>query len=277
MSKKMGMAALALACAIGTGALAGCSQETPQPEPAPAQASEEAKAEPAADESPEPEGAVIGKESEDAYRVQLTNDLGADVTSLSIKDSSEESFPSSMIGADEKVAAGETVTMFYAPEQSVAADAPYDMLVGIDGKTYELHGLELGNWTEMTLALSGDIAYATYVDADGKTGDTKQVEQDVLDAKKAAAEEEAAQKAAEEEAVAAEEAAAAEAAQAEAAAEEAEAATAAEMEEAPAEPEYVEPEYAEPAYVEPEYVDPGYYEAPAQGEDSCVDGGVVLR
>ncbi len=271
MSKKMGMAALALACAIGTGALAtGCAQEAPQPESAPAQEAVETKAEPAEDESPEPDGAVIGKESEDAYRVQLTNDLGADVTSLSIKDLSEESFPSSMIGSDEKVAAGETVTMFYAPGQSAAADVPYDMLVGVGGKTYELHGLELGNWTEMTLALSGDIAYATYVDADGKAGDTKQIEQDVLDAKKAAAEEEAAAKKAAEEA-AAEEAAAA------AAAEEAEAATASEMEEAPAEPEYVEPEYVEPAYVEPEYVDPGYYEAPAQGEDSCVDGGVVLR
>ncbi len=235
------------------GMLAGCAGADEPAEVETTQATE-------ASAPAESEGVIIGKQSDEAYKIAVTNSLGAPIKTLSIKAVDADSFPASMIASSQELAAGEDAELYYVPD-SDDVSAAYDILVGLeDGTTYELHDLLLGTFEKMDFQVSDGMACVAYTDSDGKTETTEELERELI----AKAEQEAA------DAAAAEEAAAAEAAAAEqAAAEEAAAAAAGEQQQY--EPEPV-PEPAPQPDPQPQ-PDP----APAQSEDTCVEGGVVLR
>ncbi|WP_172136066.1 hypothetical protein [Adlercreutzia sp. ZJ473] len=232
--------AVVLTLSLGMGALWGCSSQEPQQEPQEAASSQQAAA---------PERQVIGKESDAAYKIEVTNGLANDVTSLFVKKTGEESFPAGLMAEGDVFKAEDTVDLFYAPEEE-GEETLYDILVGFeDGTTCLFEQIDLANLAEMELKSEGDVAYVTYVGKDGASGSTQQ---DAID-RKAAAEAAMAQAQAEAEA----EAAAAAQAQAEA-----EAAAA-------AQPSNTGSSSGGSSN--------GGSSAPAQTEDRCVDGGVALR
>lgn len=234
---------VAIACAgalVFGGMLAGCSSE----------AEEAVPTEPAQEEPAEPEYQIVGKEAEGAYEILMTNTLDKEITSIHIKLPEETDFPAGLMAEGDKIAVGDTVKLYYTPEdESVEL---YDILVGFDDDTTLLiEQVKLSDIAEMSLHSQDDLGYVEYTDKDGKEGSTLQ---EALDRK-----------------------AAAEAALAQAQAE-AEAAAAAEAEAAAAQNYDSSQTYTEPyteTYQEPQ-TDTSTSQ-PSQSEDQCVEGGVALR
>ena len=83
-------------------------------------------------EEDEKEYQTIGTESEEAYKLLLTNHTGGEITQLRIKASSAPEFPENIMAADMKIPVQETVRLFYAPPEAV------DIVYAIEhGKTQE--------------------------------------------------------------------------------------------------------------------------------------------
>ncbi len=230
--------------------LAGCGSSAAESEPVNESA-------PAVEQKSEPEVAVIGKQSDDAYKISLTNKLGAPVKGISIKGVDEDSFPASMMSSSDELADDETVDLYYTPK-SADSKAAYDILVVLDdGTTYELHNLTLADFESMDFSIENDVAFVSYTTIDGKTADTEEMELDLI----AQAEQAAADQAA---------------ADAEAAANQAP-----QTDPAPEPAPNPDPEPAPNPAPEPNpNPDPEPNPSPddlGQSEGSCVEGGLVLR
>ncbi len=205
----VGMLSLSL---IGLGA---CSAPEPEPEP-----------EPVADEM-----RVIGKETDTAYAIEVTNDSGKSIISFAVKLASDAEYQKSLVTTSTQIAAGETVLMYIEPlnaavpegETATAGESDnesaatagsvdeaandvvlrdlYDIALTFDDETKaELHDLNLEGFVAFAICLTDDgIAYIEYTNDDGKTESTLETEK----ALKLAEEEAAAQAQAQAEAEAA--------------------------------------------------------------------------
>ena len=74
------------------------------------------KEEPAEKEEPENTCQVIGRESEDAYDILLTNKTDNVITGIQIKSSKQTEYPANMMGSSQKIEKDETVELYYTPE-----------------------------------------------------------------------------------------------------------------------------------------------------------------
>lgn len=167
----------------------------------------------------------IGIEKDSDYKVELKNNTGKKIISLSVKVMEDTAYPESMLKAGEIFEAGESRNLFYkAPETSVTGEQGdkmlnpgYDIQLAFEDNTIaELHAFPFEDIKKGEICFE-EVAYLKYTSKSSKQKvDTKEAELAVKDQKEAAEEEaarqaaeEAARKAAEEEAAhqAAEEAA----------------------------------------------------------------------
>lgn len=118
---------------------------------------------------------IIGNETEEAYQVLITNNMGQDITGIAIKTSDKEEYPANMLKTDEVLKKEDTAKLFYTEEKTEAADEVADsdakavnILYNVeitlkDGKVYELNTFEFEDVKEeIQLCVEEDVAYITY-------------------------------------------------------------------------------------------------------------------
>ena len=149
-------------------------------------------------------------------QILTTNGTEYDITSLSMKSSTESEYGNDLLAMSDVIAPSETFCLEY---EGVGDDVSYDIQFTLsDGNQYTIYALDLPNYSEQTIVISDGIAYTDYVTVDGVEGDTMAAQNEKKEAADAAAAAEAKAKAEAEEAArqqAEAEAAAAEAAAAE--------------------------------------------------------------
>lgn len=64
----------------------------------------------------------IGEETDDAFTVDITNEVGQDITGIQVKHADEETWSENIIGSGEEILADETVRFYYTPT-AAAEDA----------------------------------------------------------------------------------------------------------------------------------------------------------
>ena len=212
MRKKWLTAALCLAAL----AMGGCGSndseteaqvtETPTPEP-----TQEAEA---LEMTEIPE---FGEKTETSQSVKLTNETGAEVTSVWVRVSGQEEWGEELLQGQAVIPETESGLLYYEPQQAeedgAAVDVEaWDLSVGYeDGSYVVMNQIDLAAAGEMTMCWEDDLAFVTYVDPETQEEvSTKEQEIARREAEAQAAAEAAAQ--AEAERQAAEEAAAAQAA-----------------------------------------------------------------
>ncbi len=223
-------------------------------------------------EEKEPELKTIGTESEDAFKVELKNSTGKDITAISVKLTEAAEYPATMLAAGDVFADEESRILYYKAEEAAADTANaedanakvltqgYDIqLTFEDSSTAELHSFPFEDIEKGEICFADEVAYVSYtsVSTEQKV-ETKEAEltikADKEAAEKKAAEEAAAQAAAEQ---AAAEAAAAQAAQ-----------------ESYYQDNYYDSGYSDGGYTQ-DYVEPAAPEQPAGGDDACLDGALT--
>lgn len=130
--------------------LGGCSSKT-----------EEKKEEPTAEKAEE--------KQEEAFA--FTNNTNKTITSLSIKESSEDKFGENLL--EKEVKNGEKAEIY--PETK--ADTKYDIQFTADDTTYTIKDLPFDQMKSAELMIENDKAFVTYIDQDGNTISTKKEEQ----------------------------------------------------------------------------------------------------
>lgn len=215
------------------------------------------------EEEAEPEETykAIGTESEEAYAVQLTNDLGQDIKAISVKASSEDAYPDNMLEDADVFAKDETRILYYEAPEAEEETATEDgkllnpeysiQLTLADDSVLELHAFPFGDIEEGEIKTQDGVAYITYESVSSKSEVT------TLDAElatKAQKEEDEAAKA---------EAEAAAAAQAET------------TQDAAEETEETYEDYSYEDYYEDYSYDESEYEAPTYDESESSDDGCV--
>lgn len=182
-----GATSVALAATLGLG-LVGCGGTS----------TKTTEATTTAATSQAPQYTAIGTKASGAFDMLVTNGLGTDVTAISIKPSTDEEFPVSMMAAGATFASGSTDEVFYSPI-STDTTLTYDIaLTEADGTVVTACNVPLASVKEMTIKFEDDVCFVDYKDAAGSALSTKEA----AVAKKQADDEAAA--AAEAEAVAAE-------------------------------------------------------------------------
>ena len=193
--KKVGLALLVAALAVSS--VTACGKKKTE-EPKKVEKTEEKKE----------EYKSIGDDSvKDAYKVQIKNSLGQDVTGVSVKASTEEAYPENMLKDSDTFKADETRNLFYKPSDEAAeAQATEDgkelpteysvQLTLADGSTVELHAFPFEDMKEGEVKTKDGIAYLEYKsndDEDVNTYDAEKAVKDQADAEAAAAAEAQAQ------------------------------------------------------------------------------------
>lgn len=237
-------------------------------------------------EEKEPELKTIGTESEDAFKVELKNSTGKDITAISVKLTETAEYPATMLEAGDVFADEESRILYYKAEEATADTANaedanakvltqgYDIqLTFEDSSTAELHSFPFEDIEKGEICFADEVAYVSYtsVSTEQKV-ETKEAEL-TIKADKEAAEKKAAEEAA---AQAAAEQKAAEEAAAQAAAEQAaaEAAAAQAAQESYYQDNYYDSGYSDGGYTQ-DYVEPVAPEQPAGGDDACLDGALT--
>lgn len=123
-------------------------------------------------ESVEEELKTIGDNtgSETAFEVKLTNSTEKDITAFAIKDSTEESYPDSVLSEGDAFKAKEERILYFEPEED---DTEYETeytveLTFDDGTTAELHQFPFGDIEEGEIKLEDDTAYIVYTSLETK-------------------------------------------------------------------------------------------------------------
>lgn len=226
----------------------------------------------------EAEYKTIGKESEEAYKLLLTNHTGDKITGFTVKASNAEEPSQNLLESGMTIENEEIVCVYYTPQDMDAeagsekqAQITYDFSLAYeDGHTVEINGLGLDDIEQAELWFEDEVGFVKYKSADsGKEVSTKETALALKAQKQAEAA--AAEQAKKEEA---------ERAQAEAAAAQAQAEAAA------AQTQYEQQYYEQPTYEQPVYDQP-VYDQPAdsggqdqdvsQSGESCLGGQGVLR
>ena len=177
--KKVGLALLVAALAVSS--VTACGKKKTE-EPKKVEKTEEKKE----------EYKAIGDDSvKDAYKVQIKNSLGQDVTGVSVKASTEEAYPENMLKDSDTFKKDETRNLFYKPSEEAAEvqatedgkELPTEYSVQLtlaDGSTVELHAFPFEDMKEGEVKTKDGIAYLEYKSNDGEDVNT-------YDAEKAAA------------------------------------------------------------------------------------------
>ncbi|HIV13442.1 MAG TPA: hypothetical protein IAA63_09935, partial [Candidatus Pullilachnospira stercoravium] len=229
MKKKYLLAVLCLTAAL---AAAGCGNEKKEeaestPTPTPTQEAEALEM----TETPE-----VGEKTDTSRSIQLTNETGAEVTSVWLRVSGQEEWGEELVQGSFTIPEAESFNLNYEPQETAedGTTAPveaWDLSVGYeDGSYVVMNQVDLQAVTEMTMCWEDDVAFVKYQDPD--TQEEVSTKEDEIARQQAAAEaaaqaqaeaeaaekaaQEEAQRQAEEEAAAQAEAAAAAQAQAEA-------------------------------------------------------------
>ena len=233
---------LAVLCLTAVLAVAGCGNEKKEeaestPTPTPTQEAEALEM----TETPE-----VGEKTDSSRSIQLTNETGAEVTSVWLRVSGQEEWGEELVQGSFTIPEAESFNLNYEPQETAedGTTAPveaWDLSVGYeDGSYVVMNQVDLQAVTEMTMCWEDDVAFVKYQDPD--TQEEVSTKEDEIARQQAAAEaaaqaqaeaeaaekaaQEEAQRQAEEEAAAQAEAEAAAAAQAQAEAEAAAAAQA---------------------------------------------------
>lgn len=224
----------------------------------------------------EEEYKIIGKESEDAYKLLLTNHTGDKITGFTVKASNAEEASQNLLESGMIIENEEIVCAYYTPED-VEAEAGSEQQITYDfspayedGHTVEITGLGLDDIEQAELWFEDEVGFVKYKSADsGKEISTKETALALKAQKQAEAA--AAEQAKKEEA----ERAAAEAAAAQAQAE------AAAVQEQYEQQYYEQPTYEQPVYDQPVYEQPadsgGQDQDVSQSGEGCLGGQGVLR
>lgn len=125
-AKKKWLLALAGVFCMGI-LLFGCGKENAE-EKEPVK-EEPAKEEAVTEEEPEETYQVIGRESEDAYDILLTNKTGKVIKGIQVKSSEQKEYPANMMAGSQKIEKDETVELYYtseAAEKSESKEADSD-------------------------------------------------------------------------------------------------------------------------------------------------------
>lgn len=153
--------------------LSGCGKEEPEEK-------KEVK-----EKEPEVTYQVIGRESEDAYDILMTNDTKNVITGIQIKNSEQTEYPANMMSGGQKIEKGETVELYYTletlPEDKAGEDSPAegvedkpeiaDAVVNItysvqltfeDGTVHELSSFAVDDVDEVTLCYEDEVTFLTY-------------------------------------------------------------------------------------------------------------------
>lgn len=161
--------------------LAGCGKEK-------AEEKKEVK-----EEEPEITYQVIGRESEDAYKMLVTNDTGNIITGIQIKNSEQAEYPANMMSGDQKIEKDEIVEFYYTPE-TTSGEAPAengvageevqadngggdtpeiaDAVVNVtyslqitfeDGTVHELSSFAVDDMEEVAICYEDEVSFLTYM------------------------------------------------------------------------------------------------------------------
>lgn len=119
---------------------------------------------------------VIGErsDSEDTFRVELTNMTGSVITGFTIKESAEEEYPDNMIPYGEIFEAESMRVLYFtpaegageeaAPESEKETEAQYDAMITFeDGTVQEWLAIPFGDMTAGELLIEENVVYVTYV------------------------------------------------------------------------------------------------------------------
>lgn len=116
---------------------------------------------------------TIGTEDKEAYKVQLKNETGQDIIAVSVKSSSEEKYPDSMLKENDSYKKDETRVLYYKPSEEAAKEtatesgkalpAEYSVQLTLADKTVvELHAFPFEDVEEGQIKIQDGVAYLTY-------------------------------------------------------------------------------------------------------------------
>lgn len=115
---------------------------------------------------------IIGTESEDAYKLLLTNNTGDEIRGISVKLSSEPEYPESMMKTEDKILEMETVCMYIPKKSEMEANADsdkalratYDMKLSYaDSHEVLIAGLGLDDMEEAELCFEDEVGFVKYM------------------------------------------------------------------------------------------------------------------
>lgn len=187
-AKKKRLLILAVVFCMGL-LLFGCGKKN-------AEEKEPAKEDPAKEESveeekPEETYQVIGKESEDAYDILLTNKTGKVIKGIQVKSSEQKEYPANMMAGSQKIEKDETVELYYTSETAEKneskeedsdkedeseetkkdtpeiADAVMNVVYSLqitfeDGTSQELTSFAVDDIEEAEICYEEEVAFLTY-------------------------------------------------------------------------------------------------------------------
>ena len=198
---------LAVLCLTAVLAVAGCGNEKKEeaestPTPTPTQEAETLEM----TETPE-----VGEKTDTSRSIQLTNETGAEVTSVWLRVSGQEEWGEELVQGSFTIPEAESFNLNYEPQETAedGTTAPveaWDLSVGYeDGSYVVMNQVDLQAVTEMTMCWEDDVAFVKYQDPD--TQEEVSTKEDEIARQQAAAEAaaqaqaeaEAAEKAAQEE------------------------------------------------------------------------------
>lgn len=128
---------------------------------------------------------VIGTESEDSYKLLLTNHTGEAITGFSVKTSLEAEFPENMMEPDMKIENDETVCVYYAAPETEDAESSSGKLLRTtyefnisneSGREIRFFGLMFDDFEQAELCFEDEVGFIRYVSLDsGEEISTKEM------------------------------------------------------------------------------------------------------
>lgn len=144
--------AMLFAAVMAFALMAGCAAEEEDSSSA-ASSSEQSS------EAQEVTGLLIGDNSGSARSLVLTNEMGGDITALSVATVGSSDEPRALAIPGGKWANGEKATVFYGKGDSRST---YELTITVGESTYTLHNLTLSSIEEASLHTDGTFGYLTY-------------------------------------------------------------------------------------------------------------------
>ena len=179
---------LAVLCLTAVLAAAGCGNEKKEeaestPTPTPTQEAETLEM----TETPE-----VGEKTDTSRSIQLTNETGAEVTSVWLRVSGQEEWGEELVQGSFTIPEAESFNLNYEPQETAedGTTAPveaWDLSVGYeDGSYVVMNQVDLQAVTEMTMCWEDDVAFVKYQDPD--TQEEVSTKEDEIARQQAAAE-----------------------------------------------------------------------------------------
>ena len=179
---------LAVLCLTAVLAVAGCGNEKKEeaestPTPTPTQEAE------TLDMTETPE---VGEKTDTSRSIQLTNETGAEVTSVWLRVSGQEEWGEELVQGSFTIPEAESFNLNYEPQETAedGTTAPveaWDLSVGYeDGSYVVMNQVDLQAVTEMTMCWEDDVAFVKYQDPD--TQEEVSTKEDEIARQQAAAE-----------------------------------------------------------------------------------------